>query len=57
MERVVINTLHLFLRIADILLICDLRMKDGINKANDIPCDSDSKSYKKFLNDVCKIRA
>lgn len=59
MEQVVIDTLHLFLRIADILinlLIRDLRIKDGINKASDIPCDSYSKSYEKYLNDVCKIR-
>jgi len=36
-ERVVIDSLHLFLRIADVLinlLIRDLGIKDGLNKAN-----------------------
>ena len=59
MERVVIDTLHLFLRISDVLinlLICDLRIKDGITKATDVPCDSYTKSYENFLNNVCKIR-
>ena len=59
MEQVVIDTLHLFLRISDILinlLIRDLRIKDGITKASDVPCDSYTKSYENFLNDVCKIR-
>lgn len=61
MERVVIDTLHLFLRISDVLinlLIRDLRIKDGITKATgtDVPCDSYTKLYETFLNDVCKIR-
>ena len=59
MEQVVIDTLHLFLRVSDVLiylLIRDLRIKDGITKATDFPCDSYTKSYENFLNDVCKIR-
>ena len=45
MERVVIDTLHLFLRISDVLinlLIRDIRIKDGISKATgtDVPCGS-----------------
>ena len=49
------DTLHLFLQISDVLiylLIRDLQIKDGITKATDVPCDSYTKSYENFLNDV-----
>ena len=59
MEQVVIDTLHLFLRISDVLinlLIRDLRIKDGITKSTDVPSDGYTNLYEKFLNDVCKTR-
>ena len=59
-ERVVIDSLHLFLRIGDVLinlLIRDLNIKDGITKATTaIPIDSYTNLYEKFLNDKCNIR-
>lgn len=54
-ERVVIDTLHMFLRISDVLtnlLIRDLRIQDGLNKT----ADTNLKIYESFLNEVCKIR-
>jgi len=58
-ERIVIDSLHLFLRIADVLinlLIRDLVIKDGINKVTEIPINSYTKSYETILNETCKIR-
>ena len=59
-ERVVIDSLHLFLRIGDVLinlLIRDLNIRDGITKATiEIPINSYTKLYEKFLNDKCNIR-
>ena len=61
-KRVVIDSLHLFLRITDVLinlLIRDLRIYDGITKALDVdeaPINNYTKSYEKFLNTECKIR-
>ena len=56
-HRVIIDTLHLFLRISDVLinlLIRDLRTVDGINKtSND---DKYINIYADFLNNQCKIR-
>ena len=54
-HRVIIDTLHLFLRISDVLinlLIRDLRTADGINRDG----DKYIKVYEQFLNDKCKIR-
>ena len=63
LHRVVIDSLHLFLRIADVLinlLIRDLRIIDGIDKAINIDLKKvDSaciKKYEYFLNKSCKIR-
>jgi len=48
-ERVVVNTLHMFLHISDhMILIRDLRVYDKENTFEEI--------YEKFLNDACKIR-
>ena len=57
-HRVIIDTLHLFLRICDVLinlLIRDLRTVDKINKtkSND---DKYINIYEAFLNNQCKIR-
>ena len=49
---VVIDTLHMFLRIMDVLinlLIRDIRILDGQNNTNIM-------QYQQFLNDECKIR-
>ena len=59
-HRVLIDTLHLFLRVSDLLinlLIQDLRRVDGIAKATAVdPVKHTSVSaYEKFLKDVCKI--
>ena len=54
-HRVIIDTLHLFLRISDVLinlLIRDLGTADGINRDG----DKYIKIYEQFLNDKCKIR-
>jgi len=63
MHCVVIDSLHLFLRIADVLsnlLIRDLRIVDGIEKATGIDLEKSKttnvKAYEMFLNDSCKIR-
>ena len=59
-DHVVIDTLHLFLRIADLLinlLIQELRREDGISQAVD-PDPSKHASitaYATFLKEVCKI--
>jgi len=59
--RVVIDSLHLFLRIGDVLinlLIRDLRFLDGVDKATSVitPDSTNLKSYEEFLNKSCKIR-
>ena len=60
--RVVIDSLHLFLRITDVLinlLIRDLQIHDSITKATDVdhtPANSYTKAYENFLNVDCKIR-
>ena len=60
--RVVIDSLHLFLRITDVLinlLIRNLQILDGITKARDVTrthTNSYTETYKKFLNVDCKIR-
>ena len=58
-DRVIIDTLHLFLRVSDLLtnlLIQDLRRLDGIAKAClDRQQHSNVVAYEKFLNEVCKI--
>ena len=64
MERVVIDSLHLFLRISDVLinlLIRDLRIADGIDKATtsvhlNKTNATNIKTYQQFLNDSCNIR-
>ena len=63
LERVVIDSLHLFLRISDVLinlLIRDLRTMDGIEKLTaNKSVESLGKNidtYVDFLNNVCKIR-
>ena len=59
--RVVIDSLHLFLRITDVLinlLIRDLQIHDGITKARDVThthTNSYTETYKNFLNVDCKI--
>ena len=62
MDHVIIDSLHLYLRIADILinlLIRDIRILDGINAKT---CSDSDKSkarnliaYKSFINKVCKV--
>ena len=61
-QHVVIDSLHLFLRIADVLinlLIRDL-IVDGIDKATGADLDKTNatnvKAYAQFLNGPCKIR-
>ena len=62
LQRVVIDSLHLFLRIADVLinlLIRDIRTLDGINKATSEQTTVSGRNvdaYVQFLNDTCKIR-
>ena len=61
LHRVVIDSLHLFLRIGDVLinlLIRDLRFLDGVEKATSVitPDSTNLKSYEEFLNKSCKIR-
>ena len=59
----IIDILHLFLRVADVLinlLIRDLRILDGIEKATTIlpdrQKDKNMRTYEDFLNGPCKIR-
>ena len=59
-DHVVIDTLHLFLRVADLLinlLIQDLRREDGISKAAglDLSRYTGITAYETFLNGPCKI--
>lgn len=63
--RVVIDSLHLFLRIADVLInliIRDLRTLDGVERATSSRNSAGESvgqrfaTYIKFLNDTCKIR-
>ena len=60
MNRVVIDSLHLFLRISDVLinlLIRDIRILDGIETSNNITSTTHNiKAYESFLNEKCKIR-
>ena len=54
-EQVVIDSLHMFLRISDTmtnLIICDLRIQDALNKTAD---STNLKIYETFLNEDCKI--
>ena len=54
MQHVVIDSLHLFLRISDVLinlLIRDLRILDGIDSSQ-----TNIKTYEAFLNESCKIK-
>ena len=59
-DHVVIDMLHLFLRVADLLinlLIQDLRREDGILKATEIASimQPGITAYETFFNTVCKI--
>ena len=59
-HRVVIDPLHMFLRISDVLinlLIRDLRVLDGIEKAVSIDRSKTKhlEHYEQFLHDSCKI--
>lgn len=62
MDRVIIDTLHLFLRIGDLLinlLIMDLRRQDGVEKGKLDKFDKSKQThlaaYEQFLNDSCRI--
>ena len=62
MDHVIIDTLHLFLRISDVLinlLIQDLQRCDGIDKVTTCKIDKGKQTnlarYEKFLNDDCGI--
>lgn len=58
-DHVIIDSLHLFLRISDLLtnLIRELRRQDGIERAT-LNRDKHNRlaQYEHFLNDACKIR-
>ena len=61
-DHIIIDTLHLFLRIADLLinlLIMELRRQDGIDKQRTLKLDRSKQThiatYEKFLNEECKI--
>ena len=61
-HHVVIDTLHLFLQICDLLinlLIQELRRQDGIDKSSTIKLDRTKQTYlamyERFLNHQCKI--
>ncbi len=61
-DHVIIDTLHLFLRISDLLtnlLIQELRRQDGIEKATTVKLDrsklTNLTAYETFLNHTCKI--
>ena len=59
MDRVVIDSLHLFLRISDVLtnlLIRDIRILDGIEASSNTSMAHNIKAYELFLNEKCKIR-
>ena len=62
MDRVIIDTLHLFLRIGDLLinlLIMDLQRQDGVEKGKLHKFDKSKQThlaaYEQFLNDSCWI--
>jgi len=62
MDHVIIDTLHLFLRIGDLLinlLIMDLRRQDGVEKGKLDKFDKSKQThlaaYEQFLNDSCRI--
>ena len=52
-QRVIIDSLHLFLTISDVL-IRDLRISDGLEKTTGE--NSNIEVYRKFLNDKCSFR-
>ncbi len=58
-DHIIIDTLHLFLRIGDLLinlLIMELRRQDGIDKQRTLRLDQTHlASYETFLNEECKI--
>ena len=61
-DYIIIDTLHLFLRIADLLinlLIMELRRQDGIDKKKSFKLDRTKlthlATYETFLNEECKI--
>ena len=61
-DHVIIDSLHLFLRIADLLinlLILELRRQDGVEKATNIKLDKSKLThlakYEHYLNEDCKI--
>jgi hypothetical protein len=57
-DHVIIDTLHLYLRVSDLLInlfIQDLRRHDGIQKSTQGVDSSNITVYEKFLNDKCKI--
>ena len=59
MDRVVIDSLHLFLRISDVLtnlLIRDIRILDGIEASSNTTMAHNIKAYESFLNEKCKIK-
>ena len=61
LDHIVIDTLHLFLRITDLLtnlLIQDIRSQDGIDKRTSPTFRTKATNmvaYEKFLNETCKI--
>lgn len=62
MHYVVIDSLHLFLRVCDLLinlLIQELRRQDGIEKSSSVKLDRTKQThlatYERFLNQQCKI--
>ena len=59
-DHVIIDSLHLFLRVSDLLinlLIQELRRQDGITRAVfDRTKHVNATAYENFLNEVCKIR-
>ena len=61
-DHIIINTLHLFPRTADLLihlLKMELRRQDGIDKQRTLKLDCSKQthlaSYEAFLNEECKI--
>ena len=59
MDHVMIDSLHLFLRISDVLtnlLIRDLRILDGIETSSNISTAQNINAYELFLNEKCKVR-
>lgn len=61
-DHVIIDTLHLFLRVADLLinlLIMELRRQDGIDKTTRVKLDRNKLThlakYEHYLNEDCKI--